>query len=212
MSRSWIAAALAALAWCLAGSTPSSRADSHHTAEAAMSSFDDALKKFTAEAAAAYGKQPADLQIMPPSEHIIGFIDENLGDLIAFQATSGELKIRGFANKRAAVLGKNNEYGALFQAAHALDPAKALPATEIAARIVWMLGPGHKLVTPTTPYPKYPVPPEVSPPVLEHRGNTATLRFYYLTFGMPGAPPAPTAAEVKVSTDYKAQLTTQPGP
>jgi hypothetical protein len=218
----------AALALALVSCAPSSQADSRKapappasktpsgatpTAGASMSAFKDSLQKFTAAVAAAYGKKPSELQVTPPSEDIVGFDDENLGDLIAFQATSGELKVRGFASKAAVVLARSNEYGPLFQAAHALD-AKALPATDIASRIVWMLGPENNLVTPTTRYPKYPVPPKVGPPVLDHQGGRATLHFYYLTFDtrMPGAPPTPFAAEVQVSADYKAQLTTSPGP
>ena len=178
-----------------------------------MSSFNDALKKFTSEVAAAYGKRPAELQVTPPSEDIVGFDDENLGDLIAFQTVVGGARVRGFANKSAAVLAKKNDYAALFQAAHALDAAKSLPAPDIASRIVWMMGGANRLVANVTDYPTRPLPAQVTPPTIERTAAGAVLHFFYTEPGQPvGAPSSPFAAEVRVSADYKAQLTTHPGP
>lgn len=178
-----------------------------------MSSFNDALKKFTSEVAAAYGKKPAELQVTPPSEDVVGFDAENLGDLIAFQTVVGRERVRGFANKSAAVLAKKNDYAALLQAAHALDATTSLPALDIASRIVWMMGGASRLVTSVTDYPTRPLPTQVTPPAIQRTGTGAILRFFYTEPGQPvGAPSTPFIAEVRVSADYHAQLTTRPGP
>jgi len=177
-----------------------------------MSSFNDALKNFTAEITANYGKPS---EIAPSAEDVTGYDDENLGDLIAFEAVVKGSEIRGFANKTGVVLAKKNEYGLLFQAAHALDANKSLPAEDIARRMVWMMGSAvNKLVDARTKYPKYPVPAGVGPATIERHGNSATLRFFFLAFDLkvPNSIPNAFAAEVKVSADYKAQLTTRPGP
>jgi hypothetical protein len=170
------------------------------------SPFKAALQRFQHEVASAYGKRASDLKIMPPSEDIIGFLDDNIGDLIAFEATAPELRVRGFASKDAVVLAKRNEFGPLFQAAHALDPGAAAAATDVARRIVFALGPEYRLIPPAS-YPRSPKPAQLGPPSLQHDAQGAVLRFYYVKDDpMPGAPATPFAAEVKCSADYKAAL------
>jgi hypothetical protein len=169
------------------------------------SPFQAALQRFQAEVASAYGKKPADLKIMPPSEDVVGFDDYKTGDLIPFEATAGDLRVRGFASKDTVVLPKQNEVGALLRAAHALDPKTSLSAHDLASRIVWMMGPSYQLVENAAKYPKYPVP-------LDRTSRGATLRFFYLLLDNHGGPATPFAAEVKCSTDYKAPLATSAGP
>jgi len=178
------------------------------------SPFKDALQRFTSEVAATYGKRPDDLKIIPSSEDIVGFDDQNTGNLIAFEATAPQLRVRGLASKTAVVLAKKGEYGPLFQAAHALDAAKSMSAQDLAARVVWLIGLDTKLVAKVADYPKYPLPDKVTPPTLERNAGGAVLHFYYMLFDSqtPGAPPTPFSAEVKISSDYKAQLITNPGP
>jgi hypothetical protein len=180
----------------------------------AMSSpFKAALQRFTGDVASVHGKRAADLKVVPPSEDVVGFDDQNTGDLIAFEATSGDLRVRGFANKTAAVLVKRGELGPLFQAAHALDAAKSLPAQDLAARLVWMMGPDYRLVAQVADYPKYPVPPQIAPPSIERKAGGAVLHFYYVQLDTHmGAPATAWSAEVKCSPAYKAALVTSPGP
>lgn len=171
------------------------------------SPFKEALQRFQHEVASAYGKRVADLKIIPPSEDIVGFTDQNLGDLIAFQASASDLQVRGFASKAAVVLAKRNDYGALFRAAHALDPG-ATPslATDLAARIIWMMGADHRLIPPAS-YPRNPRPAQLGPPSIQHDANGAVLHFYYVKDDpTPGAPATPFVAEIKCSPDYKAAL------
>lgn len=170
------------------------------------SPFKEALQRFQHEVASAYGKRASDLKIMPPSEDILGFLDDNIGDLIAFEATAPDLRVRGFANKTSVVLAKRNEFGPLFQATHALDPGAAAAATEVARRIVFTMGPEYRLIPPAS-YPRNPRPAQLGPPVLEHDAKGAVLRFYYVKDDpMPGAPATPFVAEVRCSPDFKAAL------
>jgi hypothetical protein len=170
------------------------------------SAFKEAQQRFLHEVASAYGKRAGDLKIMPPSEDIVGFLDDNIGDLIAFEVTAPDLRVRGFASKTAVVLAKKNDFGPLFQAARAMDPSATAAATEVARRIVFALGVGYRLIPPAS-YPRQPLPPQLGPPVLSHEGGGATLRFYYVKDDpMPGAPGTPFVGEVKCGSDYKAAL------
>jgi hypothetical protein len=177
------------------------------------SPFKEAQQRFLHEVASAYGKRASDFKINPADETIVGFLEENIADLIAFQATAGELEVRGFASKSAAVVGKRNDYGPLFQAARALDPAAGNAAKDVAARVVWMMGRGFRLVDPLNVYPRRPLPPQVTLPAIERGGQGAVLKFFYVKDdAMPGAPAAPFAAEVTCSADFKAALVSNPGP
>jgi hypothetical protein len=211
-----------ALASC---SSSSSQADPHNEAPvpaggksgngaAVSSSFKQALQRFTTEVASTYGKRAADLKILPASEDVVGFDDQNTGDLIGFEATAPSLRVRGFASKSAVVLAKKGEFGPLLQAAHALDAKASLSAQDLAARIVWLIGPDTKLVANVADYPRYPVPDKVAPPAIERNAGGAVLHFYYIQFDshLPGAPPTPFRAEVKCSPNYQATLVTSPGP
>jgi hypothetical protein len=170
------------------------------------SPFKQAQQRFQHDVAAAYGKRATDLKITPPSEDVVGFLDDNIGDLIAFEATAPDLRVRGFASKDAVVLAKSNDFGPLFKAARALEPSSTNAATEVARRIVFALGPGHRLIPPAS-YPRNPRPPDLGPPVLKLEGGGAVLRFYYVKDDpMPGAPATPFVAEVKCSADFMAAL------
>jgi hypothetical protein len=178
------------------------------------SPFKAALQRFQGDVASAYGRPAADLKIVPSSEDVVGFDDQNTGDLIAFEATAGDLRVRGFANTTAVVLAKTGELGPLFQAAHALDAAASLSAQDLAARIVWMIGPDTQLVANVADYPRYPLPAAVAPPSLERTSGGAALHFYYILFDSHtmGAPPTGMTADVTCSPGYHAALVTSPGP
>ena len=178
------------------------------------SPFKEALQRFQHEVAATYGKRAADLKITPPSEDFL-MLPQGIADLIAFQADAGDLQVRGLANKTTVVLAKRNDYGALFQAAHALDPAKSMSATDVAARIVWTMGREYRLVAQLVDYPKYPLPAEVTEPRFERGPQGVVLRFFYNANPQAhmGTPPTPYRAEVRCSADYKsATLVSTPGP
>ncbi len=217
MRGAWLGgvALVVALAGCSSSSSQADPAAGNPGNGAAMSNpFKQALQRFQREVASAYGKRAGDLKIMPPSDDVVGFDDQKTGDLIPFEATAPGLRVRGFANKTAVVLARSGELGPLFEAAHALDPARSLSAQDLAARIVWMLGPEFRLVANAADYPKAPVPPGVGPPALERSGGGAVLRFFVLQddHSLPGSPPTKLAAEVACSSSYKAKLVTSPGP
>ena len=95
---------------------------------ALASPFKQAVQRFQHEVAASYGKRAAEPKIIPPSEDVVGIDDQNLADLIAFYATSGELQVRGLASPTTAVLARRDDYGPLFRAARVLDAAASMSA------------------------------------------------------------------------------------
>jgi len=174
--------------------------------------FQEALRRFQSEVASTYGKRVDDLKILPPSDDVVGFDDQKTGDLIPFEATAPELRVRGFASKSAVVLLKHNQLGPLFRAAHALDAGASLSARDLAARLVWMMGPEHRLVDRVIDYPKRPLPAQIAPPTLDRGVKGAVLRFYYVELDIHGGPATGWSAEVQCLPDYKAALVTAPGP
>jgi hypothetical protein len=178
------------------------------------SPFKEALQRFQHEVAATYGKRAGDLKVTPPSEDFL-MLPQGIGDLIAFQADAGDLQVRGLANKTTVLLAKRNEYGALFQAAQALDAAKSTAATDVASRIVWLMGRDFQLVAQLTDYRKYPLPAEVTVPRFERGPQGLVLHFFYNANPQAhmGAPPTPFRAEVRCTPDCKsATLVSTPGP
>jgi hypothetical protein len=225
MTRSIGVALALAVITCASSGAPSAPAPGHgtqgnadsgagHKVGPMASPFKEALQRFQREVAATFGKRTGDLKIMPPSEDFPMF-PQSIAGLIAFQADAGELQVRGLANKTTVVLAKRNDYGALFQAARAADPAASSAANDVASRIVWLMGREFRLVSELVNYPKYPLPSQVTLPQLERGPQGMVLRFYYLDGrdAHMGAPPLAFRAEIRCSPDYKsAALITSPGP
>jgi len=170
--------------------------------------FEQARARFRDEVAATYGKKASSLTIGPESERVVGFDDYNTGDLVPFEATARDLRVRGFAGPDAAVVAGSNALGPLFRAANMLDAAKSLSALELARRIVWMMGPGYQVVERLSDYRAYPVPSEIAPPALDRSAGGAVLRFYFVKLDDHGGPATNYSAEVACSASYEATLVT----
>jgi hypothetical protein len=61
-----------------------------------------------------------------------------------------------------------------------------MPATDLATRIVWMLGMGWELVATPSDYPGSPVPPFVTAPTAIPSGVAIDLEFTLFRIDMPG--------------------------
>jgi hypothetical protein len=178
----------------------------------APSAFEQARDRLKGEVARVYGRRVTELKITPASADVVGFEEQDLGELRGFEVSARELRVRGFSSTKEAVLLKQGELGPLFRAAHALDAATALPAPELAARVVWLIGPDHRLLADLADYPRYPLPPDVTLPSWERHAGVTVLHFFYLEDDLHGGPATSIRAEVRCTSDYKAALSTSLAP
>ncbi len=206
---------LLALTALTCGSRASSTAGAAQSASGAprvQTPFERSSGAFRAAVARAYQLRASELTITPSSSDVVGFEDEDLGELLGFEARAPNLRVRGLASASEVVLAQRGDYAPLFRAAHALDAATALAPNAVAQRVTWLLGPEKTLVSRLVDYPRYPLPKTVSEPTWEPRADGVALRFFYLVIDVHGAPAASFEVEVTCSHDYRTTLVTRPGP
>ena len=212
-----LAAFLAAVACSAGQSSTNHDENSDHAAAkpaagANMSSFQQALAHFR-KAAARRLNQPEDkLRVIPNAENQVGLPDFALPPFIAFQAEANRQIARGLAEPGGKVAmgsqGKIENLGPLLEAAHALDPARALPAVDIARRLVWLQGLEYSLVATPSDWKVGPkAPANLAEPRLTHAGDgTAELRFFVNEAGNTGVIQGHEVV-VRVAAGYQATMT-----
>lgn len=113
------------------------------------SPFDKALAAFREHAAAQYKVPPRKVDVGPTSEEVARRQKENVGAAFAFSASSDGapgLFVRGWATGDGTVVTARQRLGVLFGEAGVWGGAPALPVDELAARLVWSMGTGAKLI------------------------------------------------------------------
>lgn len=131
--------------------------------------------------------------MVPDAENQVGLPDAALPPFIAFQADADGVILRGLAAPSGAValvwMGTIENLGPLLEAAHALDPKRALPAVEMARRIVWLHGPAWSLIAPGHASWRASArpPDDLAAPSLENASDgSAELRFLVNQAGESG--------------------------
>jgi hypothetical protein len=179
---------------------------------ASMSSFDKALAHFRKAAAQRLNQPESKLLITPDAANQIGMPELALPPFTAFQAEANRQVLRGLAAPGGTVAlvwqGKVENLGPLLEAAQALDPAKALPAADIARRIVWLHGMDYSLVAKLSDWKVGPqAPANLAEPTLTHAGDgSAELRFFVNQAGDTGVIEGHEIV-VRVAPGYQATLT-----
>lgn len=139
------------------------------------SPFDAARARFTQGVAAAFGRDAGGIKVIPtdPTATNTSFDPWRTGPLMAWEATWDAVRIRGFAAQDGSVvlLKQTESLAALFDAA----AAAKVDAPALAARITWMMGPGHTLIF--EPEDAQMDPPPAELPVLTTADGARTLRF-----------------------------------
>ena len=192
-------AALLVVAACSGGQSSTNHDDtSDNTAAkpaagANMSSFQQALAHFRKAAAQRLGQPENQLRVIPDAENLVGLPEQALPPFIAFQAEASRKIVRGLAEPGGKVVigskGQIDGLGHLLEAANALDSARALPALDLALRIVWLQGAEYFLIaTGHDTWKLGPKPPaNLTEPTLTHAGDgSAELRFFVNEAGNTG--------------------------
>jgi len=171
------------------------------------SSFEKALAAFR-EHAAAYYKVPAGkVDVGPTSEEVARRQKETVGGAFAFSASSDKLPgvfVRGWASGDGAVVTARQGLGLLFTEAGLWSDKPsdkpALSAEELAARLVWSMGTGAKLIKVFRD--------RVEPPtLLRNPDGSGTLKFLVEKLTPSPGPPQKMVHEVTVTLTAKHEAT-----
>jgi hypothetical protein len=199
LARSTALVAALLVAACSAGQSSANHDDSSDNtaakpaAGANMSSFQKTLAHFRKAAAKRLNQPEGQVEVVPGAENINGYPEFALGPFIAFDATAGRDMVRGLAEPGGKVVigskGQIEGLGHLLEAANALDPARTLPALDLAVRIVWLQGAEYFLIaTGHDTWKLGPKPPaNLAEPTLTRAGDgSAELRFFVNEAGNTG--------------------------
>ncbi|HKE18147.1 MAG TPA: hypothetical protein VKB80_24890 [Kofleriaceae bacterium] len=180
---------------------------------ATMSDFQKALVSFRQAAGKRLKRPESALHVVPDADNQVGLPDAALPPFIAFQADVDGVILRGLASPGGQVAlvsqGAIENVGALLEAAHALDPARALPAVEIARRIAWLFGPTYSLIAPghaTWKATAHPPAGSTQPVLVAAADGSAELRFLVNQAGETGVVLAH-QIEIRVAPGYRATAT-----
>ncbi len=211
--------ALLTVAACSAGQSSANHDDtSDNTAAkpaagANMSSFKQTLAHFRKAAAQRLGQPENQLRVVPDAENLVGLPQQALPPFIAFQADAGSQIVRGLAEPGGKVVigsaGQIDGLGHLLEAAHALDPARALSALDVAARIVWLQGVDYSLVAAGHDTWKLgPKPPAnlTEPTLTRAADGSAELRFFVNEAGDTGVIVGHEVV-IRIAPGYQATMT-----
>lgn len=155
-----------------------------------MTPFEAARASFVSYAAPMLGAAPAQVSVSPRQEGVISNAGSmSIGDWLGFEAEANGRSVRGWARGKHAVGsqdgGQPGDLGALVRASRVGEPG-GIAATDLAARIVWMLGMGWELVATPDDYPSSPVPPFVTAPTATTSGVATDLELTLFRIDMPG--------------------------
>lgn len=155
-----------------------------------MTPFEAARASFVSYAAPMLGARPAQVEVSPRQEGVISNAGSmSIGDWLGFEAEASGRSVRGWARGKQAVGsqdgGQPGDLGAVVRASRAGEPG-GMSATDLAARIVWMLGMGWELVATPSDYPSSPVPAFVTAPAATMSGVAIDVEFTLFRIDMPG--------------------------
>jgi hypothetical protein len=155
-----------------------------------MTPFEAARTAFVSYAAPMLGAAPAKVSVSPARDGVISNAGAmSIGDWLGFEAEASGRSVRGWARGKQAVGsqdgGQPGDLGALVRASR-VGESGGMSASDLAARIVWMLGMGWELVATPDDYPASPVPPFVTAPTATPLGVATDVEFYLFRIDMPG--------------------------
>ncbi len=155
-----------------------------------MTPFEAARTAFVSYAAPMLGAKPAQVSVSPRQEGVISNAGSmSVGDWLGFEAEANGRSVRGWARGTQAVGSQNGgqpgDLGAVVRASRAGEPGR-MSATDLAARIVWMLGMGWELVATPDDYPGSPVPAFVAAPTATTSGVAIDVELTVVRIDMPG--------------------------
>jgi hypothetical protein len=120
--------------------------------------FQKAHASFTDHAAQVLGVSRDAVKVLPFDEAVANLPHQGrLGTLWQLEGTAGDRAVRGWAAPDGTVVTYQQNLGLFFEQAGVWTASPKLTAMELAERMVWSMGPGHRLIVeelPNTPAPE----------------------------------------------------------
>jgi hypothetical protein len=167
--------------------------------------FQKAHASFRDHAAKVLGARAADVEVVPQYEEVANLEPkERVGQLWQFSGAQGERVARGWAGPDGAVVTYQQNLGLLLDQAGMWTASPKLTSLDLAERIVWSMGPGHRLVVeelPSNPAPELTLAADGS--------GTMTFivgRRQLGPGGAGGGPESVADARLVVTGDHRAEL------
>jgi hypothetical protein len=109
--------------------------------------FQKAHASFRDHAAKVLGARAADVEVVPQYEEVANLEPkERVGQLWQFSGAAGDRVVRGWAAPDGTVVTYQQNLGLFLEQADVWTASPKLTAMDLAERMVWSMGPGHRLL------------------------------------------------------------------